>query len=322
MVIAIPLALAIYLATLDGRFRVSRSLEIEAPAEAVFAAIVDFKSWPQWSPWLIHEPDTAIVYSNDYQQEEGYYTWDGKTVGAGKVSHVKITPHSSIDQQIEFKRPFKSVNQISWKFENRGERTLVSWEMAGSMPFLFRFMARRMEPTIGRDYELGLALFNGYMNNAAAHPAISFVGAQLLEDFSYWSIPCNGNLRQLEAARQPAIETLTAAAAGNTGLALTLYHQFDPLASDYQTEIAIPISDSAPQSNYTRRGFKGGSYFHMTLQGDHGFIPLGWYALSCHCRMQRIKLDKSRPALEIYHTAPGDVRNSNQIVTALYMPIK
>lgn len=252
----------------------------------------------------------------------GYYTWDGKVVGAGKLTNITIIPHGSIDQQIEFTRPFKSVNQVSWKFENRGDRTLVSWEMAGRMPFLFRFMASRMEPMIGRDYELGLALLNGYMNNLTPPPAIDFVGTQLLEDFSYWSIPCNGNLRQLGAARQPAIETPTAAATGNTGLALTLYHEFDPQASNYQVEIAIPVSDSTPQSNYTRREFKGGAYFHMTLHGDHRFLPLGWYALSCHYRVHRKKLDKLRPTLDIYHTDPAGVTDSNQIATALYLPIK
>lgn len=322
IVIAIPLAAAIYLATLDGSFRVRRSLEIEAPAEAAFNAIVDFKSWPQWSPWLMHEPDAAIVYSDNFQQEGGYYSWDGKVVGAGKLTHLSIEPHSRIVQQIEFIRPFKTVNQVSWEFESRDNHTLVHWEMAGSMPFLFRFMASRMEPMIGRDYELGLALFNGYLNSAAPHPTIGFVGRQELEDFSYWAIPCNGNLRQIEAARQPAIESLTAAAAGKTGLALTIYHQFDPQASSYRTEIALPVIDSTPSSNYTRREFKGGSYFRMTLQGDHAFIPLGWYALSCHCRMHRIKQDKSRPALEIYHDSPVDKGDSNRMETALYFPIR
>jgi uncharacterized protein YndB with AHSA1/START domain/DNA gyrase inhibitor GyrI len=322
IVIAIPLAAVIYLATLDGSFRVKRSLELEAPAEAVFAAIVDLRSWPEWSPWLMHEPDAALVYSDDFQQEGGHYSWDGKVVGAGKLTHLSFKPHSRVVQQIEFTRPFKSTSQVSWELESRGDHTLVNWEMAGSMPFLFRFMTSRMEPTIARDYDLGLALLNGYLNNAASHPTIAFVGRQELEDFSYWSIPCNGNLRQLEAARQPAIESLTAAAAGKTGLALTIYHQFDPQASNYRTEIAIPVVDSTPSSNYTRREFKAGSYFRMTLQGDHGFIPLGWYALSCHCRMHRIKQDKSRPALEIYHDSPADQVDSNQMVTALYLPIR
>lgn len=270
----------------------------------------------------MHEPDASIVYSDDYQNEGGYYTWDGKVVGAGKLSHVNIKPHVKIEQQIEFTRPFKSVNQVIWNFEDQDGRTLVSWEMSGCMPFLFRFMARRMEPMIGSDYELGLALLNGYLNSASAHPTISFVGAQQLEDFSYWSIPCNGNLRQLESARQPGIDALFAAAAGKSGLALMLYHQFDPQASNYRAEIAIPVSDDTPGSNYTRREFKGGSYFHMTLHGDHRFIPMGWYALSCHCRMHGIKLDKSRPALEIYHDDPAQTQDSNQIATALYMPIR
>ncbi len=322
IVAVIPLAAIIYLATQNGNFRVRRSIEIEAPADAVFAAIVDFKSWPQWSPWLMHEPDANLVYSDNFQQEGGYYTWDGKVVGAGRLTHINIKPNSRIDQQIAFTRPFKSVNQVSWEFESRDDRTQVSWEMAGSMPFLFRFMTKRMEPMIGRDYELGLALLNGYMNSTAAHPTIGFAGPQELENFSYWAIPCNGNLRQLEAARQPAIESLNAAAAGKSGLALIIYHQFDPLASSYRAEIAIPITDGAPSSNYTRREFIGGSYFRLTLHGDHRFIPLGWYALSCHCRMHRIKQDKSRPALEIYHDSPTDMSDSNQIATALYMPIR
>ncbi len=320
--LAIPLALVAYLATLDGRFRVRRSLEIEAPVETVFAAIVDFKSWPEWSPWLMHEPETTLVYSDDYQQEGGYYSWDGKVVGAGRLTHLKISPPGTINQQIEFTRPFKSTNQVNWEFESRGAQTLVSWEMSGSMPFLFRFMTKRMEPMIGRDYVLGLALLKVYIDGTASHPEIAFIGRQQLEDFSYWSMPCNGNLRQLEAARQPAIEALTAAALGKTGLALTLYHRFDPLASEYRAEIAIPVSDSTPASNYTRREFTGGSYFHMTLRGDHSFIPLGWYALSCHCRMHRIKFDRSRPALEIYQTSPTDPSDGNQIITALYLPIK
>jgi len=322
IVAGIMLVAVIYLASLDGVFRVRRSLEIEAPVEVVFAAIVDFKSWPQWSPWLMHEPDTHIDYGDDYQREGGYYSWDGKVVGAGRLTHVSIKPNTNIRQKIEFTRPFKSVSEVCWDFEEQDGRTLVHWQMEGGMPFLFRFMTRRTEAMIVRDYDLGLALLNGYVNDAAPHPKITFVGTQELEDFSYWAIPCNGNLRQLEASRQSSIEALRAAAAGKTGLALTLYRQFDPMASQFRAEVAIPVSDSTPQSNYTRREFQGGRYFRMTLHGEHRFIPLAWYALSCHCRMHKIKLDRTRPSLEIYHDEPDQVTDSNEITTALYIPIK
>jgi predicted transcriptional regulator YdeE len=194
--------------------------------------------------------------------------------------------------------------------------------MAGSMPFLFRFMVRQMEPMIGRDYELGLARLNGHLNASTPHPEMEFNGPDDLQDFIYWAIPCNGNLRQLETARRSGIETLQNTVADNAGLPLTLYHRFDPLAAHYQAEIAIPISENTPLSNYRRREFTGGRYFKMTLHGDLQFLPLGWYALSSHCRMHKIKLDKARPALEIYHDDSATVTDSNQIKTTLYIPIK
>ncbi len=322
LITALPLFLLIYLASLDGDYRVTRSLEIDAPVATVFAAIVDFKSWPLWSPWLMHEPEASLAYSDNYRDEEGYYSWDGKAVGAGKLTHVSIKPNNGILQRIEFLRPFKSTAEVSWDFEDRGDKTLVNWEIAGRMRFLFRFMTKQMEPTIGRDYELGLALLNGYLNSQAPHPEISFIGRQELEDFNYWSIPCNGNLRQLETARPSSIDSLTDAAGGKAGLALTLYHGFDPLAPSYRTEIAVPVGNNTPRSNYTLHKFGGGRYFQVRLHGGHRFIPLAWHALGSHCRMHGIKRDKSRPAIEIYHDNPAEVDDDNQIKTVLYLPVR
>ena len=186
-----------------------------------------------------------------------------------------------------------------------GVRSLVTWEMRGKMPFLFRFMAKRMEPMIGRDYELGLALLGGYLNEAIPHPQLKFVGEEKLEQFHYWAIPCNGNLRQLEAARRSSIETLRSSPASRIGLSLTLYQQFDPLGVQFQAEIAVPIGDNPPLSNYRQRSFDGGHYFKMTLHGDLRFLPLGWHALASHCRLHKIKTEPTRPALEIYHQDPG-----------------
>jgi len=322
VMVAILLAGLIYLVRLDGDFCTKRSLEIAAPPDSVFAAVVDFKSWPQWSPWLIHEADANITYSENYSAEGGSYSWNGTVVGAGKLTHLKITPTSSIRQQIEFLHPFESVNQISWEFVNRDGNCLVSWEISGTLPFLFRFRTRKIESMLGRDFELGLELLNGYLNANAPHPSFVFTGSEDLQDFSYWAIPCNGKLRQLETARKSGIETLRAAAAGSNALALTLYHHFDPQAAYFQAEIALPIGDHPPLSNYTRREFRSGSYFKMTLHGDHRFLPLGWYALTSHCRVHKIKFDPARPALEIYHHDPGELADSNQLCSTLYLPIK
>jgi hypothetical protein len=270
----------------------------------------------------MHEPTAGISYSDDYRSEGGSYSWDGKIVGAGKLTHVEIKPGHSVRQQIEFTRPFKSVSEVAWQFERRADRTLVSWEMNGAMPFLFRCQAQRMAAMIGRDYELGLAMLGGYLNGAMPHPRLAFLGRETLQDFNYWAIPCNGNLRQLESARRNNVEALRASAASCIGMSLTLYHRFDPGATQYQAEIAIPVSDNAPGSNYRKRSFSGGQYYRMTLHGDLKYLPLAWYALANHCRLHKIKTEPSRPALEIYRDDPGEIEDGNRVVTTLYLPIK
>lgn len=323
IIVALVAGAVIYLASLDGNFQVKRERVLDAPRSTVFDAVVDFKTWPEWSPWLMHEPDAQLVYSDNCQDENGYYDWDGKRVGAGRLTHVSIKPGNTITQQIDFIRPFKSTSAVSWSFaDEENGKTRASWEMSGSMPFLFRFMAAKMGPMIGRDYDLGLALLNGYVNADASHPRLDFHGSEELEDFNYCSIPFHGNLRQLETARRTNIETLQTATRGKSGLAFCLFNRLDPLATDYHGEIAVPVADATPASNYTRRSFKGGRYFKMTLHGDHQFLPLGWYALFSHCRMHGFKVDKSRPALEIYQNDLDQVEHSNQLATVLYLAIR
>jgi len=311
----------VYLAILDGKIQVQHELEIDASRETVFAAVQDLETWPQWSPWLVHEADAEIEFAEDCQAEGGFYRWQGEVIGAGKLTHLKISSPTSITQEIEFLRPYKSLAQILWEFEPAENGTRVSWSMNAEMPFLFRVMARRMQAMIEHDYELGLALLGGYLETDKAYPQIAFVGSEELQDFNYWAIPCNGNLRQLEAARRPGVETLQNVLGSNAGLALTLYYQFDPLGSHYQAEIAVPVADNTPLSNYRRREFKGGRYFKMTLHGDLQFLPLAWYALHSHCRMHKLKLDSTRPALEIYHDDLTQIADTGSCRTALYIPI-
>ncbi len=322
VVLTLVVAAVGYLASLPGDYRVSRSLEVEAPLERAFEAIVDFTTWPDWSPWLMHEPDARLEYSDSPQQEGGYYTWDGKRVGAGRLTHLEFRPGRRIQQEIEFYRPFKSVSEVNWEFESAGDNTRVSWEMIGHMPFLLRFMTRRMEPMIGRDYELGLALLNGFLNPKAEHPRLAFCGEEQLDDFSYWAVPFRGNLRQLETTRKSGIEALQSAAGGKAGVPLALYRGLDPMAADYQAEIALPIADQTPQSKYTRRSFSGGRYFKLVQHGPHRFLPLGWYALFSHCKMHGVKHDSARPALEIYYDDPDQSTDINAVQTALYLPIR
>jgi len=302
----------IFLASLDGKFQVRRELECDIPIDEIFATVLDFNSWPEWNPWLLHEPGAKIEISPDCNQEGGHYSWDGDAIGAGRLSHVRITPGKRIQQQIEFIRPFKSVNQVNWYFEKRGDSTLVEWEMQGSMPFLFRFMTKSTALMISKDYDLGLIRLCGYLDPNAPQLKISFCGREPLEAFHYWAIPFTGRLRELQASRKTNLPILEKATEGESGLPLTIYHKLDWQQASFEAEFAVPVSGDATHSGYQIRSFKGGEYLRTEVTGDQAFLPLTWYAVFSHCRMHKIKIDSSRHSLEIYHDTK----------TILYLPLK
>lgn len=57
----IVLAGLIYLSTLDKNYAIRCSLFMDVDAQTVFEKVRDFKTWKDWSPWLLHEPDTNLT---------------------------------------------------------------------------------------------------------------------------------------------------------------------------------------------------------------------------------------------------------------------
>jgi len=130
----IAIALIVVLFTVKKSFSISSSLDIAATREQIQQRILDFNTWKEWSPWLLHEPDTKIVLSDNYQQEQGFYTWEGKLVGSGKLTH-EVIKNGSIDQDIQFIKPFKSKAKTYWRIEQlNGEQCRVTWSMDSAMP--------------------------------------------------------------------------------------------------------------------------------------------------------------------------------------------
>ena len=48
------------------KLNISKNIYINAPKSQVFSTLTDFNTWPQWSPWLIAEPEAKInIAGND-----------------------------------------------------------------------------------------------------------------------------------------------------------------------------------------------------------------------------------------------------------------
>ena len=51
---------------------VKKSLLIQKEADSIFKYLNDFHNWPQWSPWLIADPNASLNIDMDGK----FYNWE------------------------------------------------------------------------------------------------------------------------------------------------------------------------------------------------------------------------------------------------------
>ncbi len=324
VIIAAPL---VYLASLDGGFKVRRSLAIAVDRKTLFDKIRDFRSWSDWSPWLLHEPETALSFSETPDLEGGWYSWDGKTVGAGRLTHEKFTGVAEIEQRIEFTRPFKSTSRVWWEFEPIDEHTTrVHWNMAGKMPFLFRFMAKKMPAFISKDYDTGLYLLRGELEADAEVPRISFDGPVELPGQSALAIHFEGHLEAMKEAMMVGFPRLGHYVEEHgvqaTGHPFTVYHEVDLKTMHFNCDMALPVAPGTESSEFEINAYPGGRYYKTTLRGSYEFLEIAWYQAYAHLQMQKIKPRRKSASREIYENDPTTLSHTNETITSIYIPIR
>ncbi|WP_308950934.1 SRPBCC family protein [Thalassobacterium maritimum] len=93
---------------------IERSTVIEAPLDAVYALVRDFKRWPEWSPWLSAEKEATLSFG-----EEGRsYAWNGKIVGSGEMRLLDAVENQSLQMQLDLLTPWRSQSQVRFEFES------------------------------------------------------------------------------------------------------------------------------------------------------------------------------------------------------------
>lgn len=326
IVIVLLVIALLYLSRLKGQYTVRQSQLIDADINTVFDKVRDFKSWPEWSPWIIHEPEAVLKYSDHFQEEEGYYTWEGQYIGAGQLTHISINPGSSIKQKLEFTKPFKAVCEVGFEFIPHQEQTEVIWFMHGTMPFLLRFMTDKTQKMISKDYSLGLAMLNGVLDKRAKRPVICFRGEVTKEPVLSICQGFSGDVKAMEVAMKKSFPELMAYVCEQQGQPagnpFAAYHQSNPDTMQFVCDMAVPVNEEIEAGTYQLKSLGKGRYYQVDLKGDYEFLELAWYSAIGHIKMLKLKYDARRPALEVYQNDPEKLENSNDWETSLYVPIK
>jgi hypothetical protein len=135
----------------------------------VFAQVNDFHKWEAWSPWAKLDPDAKNSFEGPSSGTGSICRWDGdKNVGQGSMTITESRPHDLIRIKLDFLRPFVCTNDVTFNFKPEGDRTAVTWTMAGKNKFMGKAIGLVFdcEKMTGGMFEQGLASMKSVVESA------------------------------------------------------------------------------------------------------------------------------------------------------------
>lgn len=143
---------------LPSQYKVERSLEVKAPADRIYAMLVDPREWKRWSAWNQRDPAMKIDYSGPSSGAGARWTWQSVSEGNGTMEFTEAAPGSRVAYRLSFPDfgmqssgaltlvPASAGVKVTWT--NQGD--------VGSSP-INRWFGVFMDKLVGPDFEAGLA---------------------------------------------------------------------------------------------------------------------------------------------------------------------
>jgi uncharacterized protein YndB with AHSA1/START domain len=163
LVVAVGIFAAV-VAMQPNDFRIGRSIEINAPAAAVFPHVNDFHKWEKWNPWIELDPNAKYTHEGNPQGEGAIYRWAGNDdVGEGSMTIVESKPSERIKIRLDFIKPMEDTADVFFTFvpasESSPDKTKVTWEMTGEYNFFGKAicLVMQMEKEMIKQLDKGLA---------------------------------------------------------------------------------------------------------------------------------------------------------------------
>jgi hypothetical protein len=139
---------------------VTRRIEIAAPADKLFPLVADLRHFPEWSPWFVADPATAITFTGPLDGAGQTLSWKSASpqVGWGKMTVATTDPSRSAEILVDFADQGTATSWFRLEPAEEG-KTTVTWGIRTDLGFspLNRYSGLWIDGVVGPDFERGLA---------------------------------------------------------------------------------------------------------------------------------------------------------------------
>src|SRR6266487_5975425 len=174
ILIAIPISVVgfiIMVAVQPSNYRVTRSVVIAAPQEAVFPHMNELKKWEAWNPWGKADPNIRLTYGGPASGVGANYSWAGnKEAGEGHATITESRPGESVKYKMEFFKPMSGSSEMEFTFKPQGNQTEVTMTVTGEKNFMAKAFCLfvSMDKMIGGKFERSLVDLKAIVESSKA----------------------------------------------------------------------------------------------------------------------------------------------------------
>ena len=142
---------------LPDEFHIEQSIEINAPGDKVYAAIVDLRKWEQWGTWFQKDSNAVITYDGPDRAIGMRSRWSSEIIGRGSIEITAL----QFNRQLIY-----SVNNETQGIKAHGEMrlkpqdnsTMLIWSSRGNVGIniIDRYKLLFFDDKLGKDIQVGL----------------------------------------------------------------------------------------------------------------------------------------------------------------------
>lgn len=308
---------------LPKQLDVKKSVVIEKPTDIVYQQVIDFRLWPNWSPWH----DSLMVYNYE-ETEEGpvtAYSWDHEKMGAGEMKVISTTENKEIKNKIQFERG--SSGKTTWKFEETEEGTKVSWAMQSELSYpverwmFFLFAKKKLE----KSFDKGLKNLKAYTEAIQAEemPEVEIVEINIEGSQPVIAYRDSAMMNEMEQKIGKAMEMLYSYTGKHKIMIADAprirWHSFNP--EGYSTfETVLVLTETHPGNDMIRPdNTYEGKAIMATHIGPYEKSQAAWHALEKYYNENNLEMNGA--PFEVYVNSPKEVDES-ELITQIYFPVK
>lgn len=158
LVAAVALVVVVGSFLLPAQAVVSRSIEIAAPPDKVFAIVGDLRRFDEFSPWADRDPNIAYSFEGTESGLGQIMRWssDNPDVGSGSQRIIEYDPPNYAELALDFGTMGRAI--ASWDLVPSETGTTATWGFRSDLKGIpEKWFGLMFDRWIGPDYEKGLA---------------------------------------------------------------------------------------------------------------------------------------------------------------------